>query len=86
MYIVNTVVSSGKTEGTTYEKDEYCHMAITSIRDLPYDTYNVTVKVCSKDKPVYIDGVRIHGTIEDQRIYASDLVDNPAYYELRDMV
>ena len=82
-YLVDTGVYDGNTDETSYDKKNYYNRVVLDCRDLVYDTYFVTFRIM---KDVYIDGVKIYGTLEDQSVYASDLESNPKYHNIRNMV
>lgn len=89
MAMVDTVVDKGTTGATSGQTDNMYGLPIVSLIDLknmPHDTYTVTITKIMDNKPVYIDGIRVFNTMEDSTIFAGDLEDNPDFYELRDMV
>lgn len=87
LYMINTVLSARIIDATNNQSGDatYYNLPIISETALPYGTYTVQIKQ-TKDAPIYIDGVRILGTMEDSSIYKEDLEDNPSFYELRDCV
>lgn len=87
LYVIDTVLSTGDTVATNQQKsDTYYSLPIISETNLDSGTYKVTIKHTNSEKPIYIDGVRVLGTMSDSTIYKADLEDNPNFYELRDYV
>lgn len=87
LYVIDTVLSTGDTVATNQQKsDTYYSLPIISETNLDCGTYKVTIKHTNSEKPIYIDGVRVLGTMSDSTIYKADLEDNPNFYELRDYV
>lgn len=87
IYMIDTQLSVGDSAATDQQKGSaYYSLPIISETELAYGTYTVTITHTNSDKPVYIDGVRILGTMKDSNIYQADLEDNPDFYELRDYV
>lgn len=88
VYMIDTKLSEGDTAATTGQNytGTYYSLPIISETNLDYGTYKVTIKHTNSEKPIYIDGVRVLGTMQDSNIYTGDLEDNPNFYELRDYV
>lgn len=87
MYMVDTVVAAGGSLATSGQSGELKGLPILTYHGLEYGTYTVEIrKIYNDDKSVYIDGVRIYGTVQDSSIYAGDQEQNPQFEELRDHV
>lgn len=87
VYMIDTELSAGDTAATNQQTGgTYYSLPIISETALPYDTYKVTITHTHNTDPLYIDGVRVLGTMSDSTIYKDDLEDNPNFYELRDYV
>ena len=86
LYIVDTVAKNGTSDATTEQENTLYGMPIVSVRNLTHDTYTVTIRKCMNTKPVYIDGVRVYGTVEDSVRFEDDYEDYPEFYEMRDVV
>ena len=89
VYMVDTVVDPGDTSATSGQTGSLYGLPIISIVDvtgLKHGTYTVTLTKIMDKKPVYIDGIRVFGTIADSTIFNTDLEDKPEFYELRDHV
>ena len=93
MLTVDTHMQEGTTPVTGSNKQavEAKNVPIASIDGLPYDSYSVTIKhVASKlgaNKPVYLDGFRVHGTLgPTHAAYKADGENSPKIVELRDLV
>ena len=93
MLTVDTHMQEGTTSVTGSNKQSVAakNVPIASIDGLPYDSYSVTIKhVASKlgaNKPVYLDGFRVHGTLgPKQVVYAQNGENAPNIVELRDLV
>lgn len=58
-----------------------------SVQGLAHGEYTVKITTISDD-PVYFDGFRVYGTVEDQKneYYVADKEDEPVFLELRDYV
>ena len=88
MYMINTKltdITGNAINGTYYT------LPIISETQLPYGTYTVYIKHTNAEAPIFIDGVRILNTVNDQtdgngNIYYIDQEDKPAFYEIRDYV
>lgn len=97
---VDTAMRNGNTGATMGQAVTAYNVPIVSLSGLPYGDYTVEVdvvnsKVTSDDGtttkqilPVYIDGFRVYGTLEDQdnAVYTADQEDSPVFVELRDRV
>lgn len=87
IYMIDTQLSHGDTSATEGQSGSmYYSLPIISETGLDYGNYTVTITHTNSTAPVYIDGVRILGTMSDSTIYAADLEDDPDFYELRDYV
>ena len=93
MLTVDTHMQEGTTSVTGSNKQSVAakNVPIASIDGLAYDSYSVTIKhVASKlgaNKPVYLDGFRVHGTLGPTHdAYKADGENSPKIVELRDLV
>ena len=93
MLTVDTHMQEGTTSVTGSNKQSVAakNVPIASIDGLAYDSYSVTIKhVASKlgaNKPVYLDGFRVHGTLgPTHAAYKADGENSPKIVELRDLV
>ena len=98
VYMVDTVVDPGDTPATSGQTGSLYGLPIISIVDvtgLDHGTYTVTLTKIMDTDPVYIDGIRVFGTIVEpvkgtdntnNSMYKYDLEDYPDFYELRDQV
>ena len=86
LYIVDTVAKNGTSDATSGQENTLYGMPIVSVRNLKHDTYTVTIRKCMNTRPVYIDGIRVYGTIEDSVKFKDDYEDYPEFYEMRDVV
>lgn len=92
LYMINTVLSAGESDATKLQSGgTYYGLPFISETNLPYGTYTVQIKQTKGDAPIYLDGVRIFNTINDEtvgedNIYYADREDNPDFYEVRDFV
>ena len=92
--VVDTAMKIGKTDVTAGQAVTANSIPIVSLDGLPYANYTVTithVKRSAKDTsvdPVYLDGFRVHGTMDDSAddVYAKDSEATPTIQELRDAV
>ena len=97
LLVVDTAMRAGDGAAVT----DAAHQVVTansipivSLDSLPYANYTVTithVKRSAKDTnvdPVYLDGFRVHGTMDDSAndVYAKDSEASPTIQELRDAV
>lgn len=97
---VDTAMRNGTTDATASQNVTAYNVPIVSLAGLEHGTYTVEVdvvmsKVTNSDNtttksllPVYIDGFRVHGTLENQAndVYTADQEDSPVFIELRDKV
>lgn len=93
---VNTVMKDGKTAATTNQEVTAYNVPIVSLTGLAYGNYRVELQeVQTRDEsnakvhwPVYIDGFRVHGTldVETTTAYQDDGEANPTFVELRNAV
>ncbi len=95
--VVDTVMKAGGGAAVTnaaHQEVTANSIPIVSLDSLPYANYTVTithVKRSAKDTsvdPVYLDGFRVHGTMDDSAddVYAKDSEATPTIQELRDAV
>lgn len=89
MYMINTKLTD--IEGKDITGSTYHNLPIISETELPHGTYTVYIKHTNANDKVYIDGVRIINTINDQtegegNIYYDDQEDKPVFHEIRDYV
>lgn len=90
---VNTVMKDGRTDATTGQAVTAAyHVPVVSLSGLAHGTYTLQIAAVKSGsagaKDVYLDGFRVHGTLEDQSnsVYVADQEDNPTFVELRDEV
>lgn len=103
---VDTAMRNGTTDATASQNVTAYNVPIVSLAGLEHGTYTVEVdvvmsKVTNSDNtttksllPVYIDGFRVHGTLDsagnayhaEGGVYYKDNEDNPTFIELRDKV
>lgn len=97
---VDTAMRNGDTGATVGQAVTAYNVPIVSLSGLPYGDYTVEVdvvnsKVTSTDGtttkkmlPVYVDGFRVHGTLDvvNTTAYQADGEANPTFVELRDSV
>ena len=95
MLTVDTHMQNGLTPVTGSANDKQSvaakNVPIASIDGLDWGSYSVTIKhVASKlgaNKPVYLDGFRVHGTLGPKHAaYNADGENSPKIVELRDLV
>ena len=95
--VVDTAMRAGGGANVTnaaHQEVTANSIPIVSLDSLPYANYTVTithVKRSAKDTnvdPVYLDGFRVHGTMDDSAddVYAKDSEASPTIQELRDAV
>lgn len=89
---VNTVMKNGSTGATTGQAVKAYNVPIVSLSGLAHGTYTLQIAAVKSGsagaKDVYIDGFRVHGTLENQAndVYTADQEDSPVFIELRDKV
>ena len=89
---VNTVMKDGNTGATNDQAVRAYHVPVVSLSGLAHGTYTLQIAAVKSGsagaKDVYLDGFRVHGTLEDQanEVYKADLEDSPIFIELRDRV
>lgn len=93
---VNTVMKDGTTAATTNQEVTAYNVPIVSLTGLAYGNYRVVLQeVQTRDEsnakvhwPVYIDGFRVHGTLDvvNTTAYQADGEANPTFVELRNAV
>ena len=97
LLVVDTAMRAGGGAAATNAAHQVVtanSIPIVSLDSLPYANYTVTithVKRSAKDTsvdPVYLDGFRVHGTMDDSAndVYAKDSEASPTIQELRDAV
>lgn len=86
LYIVDTVAATGTSDATAGQSAELDSLPIVSVQNLTHGTHTVIIRKVMETEPVHIDGIRIYNTVEDSTVFAGDLEDNPAFYQLRDYV
>lgn len=89
---VNTVMKNGSSDSTSGQEVTAYNVPVVSLSGLTHGTYTLQIAAVKSGsagaKDVYIDGFRVHGTLEDQSnsVYVADQEDNPTFVELRDEV
>ncbi len=73
-------------------------VSLVDLTGLPHATYDVTISKVLDTDPVYIDGIRVFGTVDESKYdangttgsnpnpFLADEEDNPDFYEVRDIV
>ena len=67
-------------------------ISLVDVTGLEHGTYEVTINKIMDTDPVYIDGIRVFGTVNeanytaDENPFTADEEDNPDFYEVRDLV
>jgi len=84
MAFVNTDIDGAATGASN--KYGMPIVSLIDVNDLKHGTYTVDIVKILNSADVYIDGIRVIGTIEDSTVFNSDLEDNPIFYEMRDVV
>lgn len=85
MMTIKTVATGAY--GNTVEKGAY-NSVIASVKNLEYGEYYLKITTINANS-VRLDGFRVYGTLQDEATnaaYASDLEENPAFFNLRDAV
>ena len=82
---INTTSNSTITEN--FSDTEQKSLVGASVQGLAHGEYTAKITTISND-PVYFDGFRVYGTVEDQKneYYVADKEDEPVFLELRDYV
>ncbi len=82
---INTTSNSTITEN--FSNTDQKSLVAASVQGLAHGEYTVKITTISND-PVYFDGFRVYGTVEDQKneYYVADKEDEPVFLELRDYV
>lgn len=89
---VNTVMKNGGTDATDDQEVTAYNVPVVSLSGLAHGTYTLQIAAVKSGgagaKDVYIDGFRVHGTLENQAndVYTADQEDSPVFIELRDEV
>lgn len=90
---VDTAMKNGSTDATTAQGVNAYNVPVVSLNLGTYNTYTVTISHIKSGTdenvlPVYLDGYRVYGTLEDQsnEYYRKDKEDNPSFIEVRDQV
>ncbi|MGM9670616.1 MAG: family 20 glycosylhydrolase [Oscillospiraceae bacterium] len=89
---VNTIMKNGSTGATDDQEVTAYNVPIVSLSGLKHGTYTLQIAAVKSGsagaKDVYIDGFRVHGTLENQAndVYTADQEYSPVFIELRDEV
>lgn len=89
---VNTVMKNGSSDSTSGQEVTAYNVPVVSLSGLTHGTYTLQIAAVKSGSAgafdVYLDGFRVHGTLEDQSnsVYVADQEDNPTFVELRDEV
>lgn len=85
--LITVKTTSNSTITEAFSDTEQDSLIAASVRGLAHGAYTVKITTTSDD-PVYFDGFRVYGTIQDQKseYYVQDKEDDPTFLELRDYV
>lgn len=89
---VNTVMKNGGTDATDAQEVTAYNVPVVSLSGLEHGTYTLQIAAVKSGSAgafdVYIDGFRVHGTLEDlnSEVYQQDGEANPTFVELRNSV
>lgn len=89
---VNTVMKNGRTDATDAQEVTAYNVPVVSLSGLEHGTYTLQIAAVKSGSAgafdVYIDGFRVHGTLEDlnSEVYQQDGEANPTFVELRNSV
>lgn len=95
---VNTVMKNGETDATTDQAVMAYNVPVVSLSGLEHGTYTLQIAAVKSGSAgvsaVYIDGFRVHGTLDSKAskaqihedVYSQDNEANPTFVELRDSV
>lgn len=92
MVQVKTALIDGKSDATTGQAVSGYNIPVASLDLGTKDTYTAKIthmkpNAAATGDTVNLDGFRVYGTLNlATEAYVNDLEDNPAYYELRDVV
>ncbi len=85
----NTDTSAGQIGKSLYGLPV---VSLVEVTGLQHATYEVTITKIMDTDPVFIDGIRVFGTVNeanytaDENPFTADEEDNPDFYEVRDLV
>ena len=85
--VMSIDTTSNSTITESFSDTDQKSLVGASVQGLAHGEYTVKITTISDD-PVYFDGFRVYGTVEDQKneYYVADKEDEPVFLELRDYV
>lgn len=85
--VMSIDTTSNSTITENFSDTDQKSLVGVSVQGLAHGEYTVKITTISDD-PVYFDGFRVYGTVEDQKneYYVADKEDEPVFLELRDYV
>lgn len=85
--VMSIDTTSNSTITESFSNTDQKSLVGASVQGLAHGEYTVKITTISDD-PVYFDGFRVYGTVEDQKneYYVADKEDEPVFLELRDYV
>ena len=85
--VMSIDTTSNSTITENFSNTDQKSLVGASVQGLAHGEYTVKITTISDD-PVYFDGFRVYGTVEDQKneYYVADKEDEPVFLELRDYV
>ena len=85
--VMSIDTTSNSTITENFSDTDQKSLVGASVQGLAHGEYTVKITTISND-PVYFDGFRVYGTVEDQKneYYVADKEDEPVFLELRDYV
>ena len=85
--VMSIDTTSNSTITENFSDTDQKSLVGASVQGLAHGEYTVKITTISDD-PVYFDGFRVYGTVEDQKneYYVADKEDDPVFLELRDYV
>lgn len=85
--VMSIDTTSNSTITENFSDTDQKSLVGASVQGLAHGEYTVKITTISDD-PVYFDGFRVYGTVEDQKneYYVADKEDEPVFLELRDYV
>lgn len=85
--VMSIDTTSNSTITENFSNTDQKSLVAASVQGLAHGEYTVKITTISDD-PVYFDGFRVYGTVEDQKneYYVADKEDEPVFLELRDYV
>lgn len=85
--VMSIDTTSNSTITENFSNTDQKSLVAASVQGLAHGEYTVKITTISND-PVYFDGFRVYGTVEDQKneYYVADKEDEPVFLELRDYV